>query len=209
MSTQGGGEVVRQRSRFNTPELLEGLRNRDPDAWRAFYEEQWRPLCAFIRGRLSQSPNAQADSEDLAQEVLCRAYTGITRFRGEALLETWLQSIAQYAIIDAARAAERERRLSEGSAALERVCEALHSHPVPDPEASALGQDLRRHLLRELHEVLGQYSDLFVKRHLEDLSEREVAAAEGLKCGTASGYLARARRLLRDQGARFASLLRR
>jgi DNA-directed RNA polymerase specialized sigma24 family protein len=68
---------------------------------------------------------------------------------------------------------------------------------------------LRRHLLRELHEVLGQYSDLFVKRHLEDLSEREVAAAEGLKCGTASGYLARARRLLLDQGARFASLLRR
>ena len=59
-----------------------------------------------------------------------------------------------------------------------------------------------------IHEVLGQYRDLFVKRHLEDLSEREAAAAEGLKCGTASGYLARARRLLREQGARFGSLLR-
>jgi RNA polymerase sigma factor (sigma-70 family) len=199
---------MRQRSRFNTPELLKALRNRDPDAWRGFCEEQWRPLCASIRARVSQSANAQADSEDLAQEVLCRAYTGISRFRGEALLETWLQSIAHYAIIDAARAAERERRLSEGSAALERVCEALHSHAVPDPEASTLGQDLRRHLMRELREALGQYSDLFVKRHLEDLSEREVAAAEGLKCGTASGYLARARSLLREQNSRFASLLR-
>ena len=151
----------------------------------------------------------QADSEDLAQEVLCRAYTGISRFRGEALLETWLLSIAHYAIIDAARAAGRERRLSEGNAALEQVSEAFHSHTVADPEASTLGQDLRRHLLQELHEVLGQYSDLFIKRHLEDLSEREVAAAEGLKCGTASGYLARARSLLREQNGRFASLLRR
>lgn len=158
---------------------------------------------------VSQSSNAQTDSEDVAQEVLCRAYTGITRFRGEALLETWLQSIAQHAIIDAARPAERERRLSDGTAALQRACEALHSHPVPAPEASVLGQDLRRRLLRELHEVLGRYSDLFVKRHLEELSEREVTAVEGLKCGTASGYLARARRLLREQGARFALLLRR
>jgi RNA polymerase sigma factor (sigma-70 family) len=200
---------MRQRSRFNTPELLKALRNHDPDAWRGFYEEQWRPLCASIRARLSQSANVQADSEDLAQEVLCRAYTGISRFRGEALLETWLLSIAHYAIIDAARAAGRERRLSEGNAALERVSEAFHSHTVADPEASTLGQDLRRHLLQELHEVLGQYSDLFIKRHLEDLSEREVAAAEGLKCGTASGYLARARSLLREQNGRFASLLRR
>jgi RNA polymerase sigma-70 factor (ECF subfamily) len=198
-----------QRSRFNTPKFLEALRNRDPDAWRALYEEQWRPLCAFIRARLSQSPNGQADSEELAQEVFCRAYTGITHFRGEAQLETWLQSIAQYAIIDVVRAAERERRLSEGTAALERVCEALHARAVPDPEASTLRQDLLQKLLRELNGLLGKHSGLFAKRHLEDLSEQEVAAAEGLKCGTTSGYLARARRLLRQKGARLDSLLRR
>ena len=192
-----------QRSQFNTPEFLETLRNRDPDAWRAFYEEQWRPLCAFIRARLSHSPNGQADSEELAQEVLCRAYTGITHFRGEAQLETWLRTIAQYAIIDAVRAAQRERRLSEGNAAMESVCEALHVRAVPEPEASALRQDLLRQLLRELNGLLGTYSGLFVKRYLEGLSEQEVAAAEGLKCGTASGYLVRARRLLRQHGARF------
>jgi RNA polymerase sigma factor (sigma-70 family) len=197
-----------QSNRFNTREFLEALRNRDPEAWKAFYEEQWRPLCAFIRARLSQSPNGQADSEELAQEVLCRAYTGITRFRGEAQLETWLQTIAQYAIIDALRAAQREHRLSEGTDALERMCEALHARAVPDPEASALRQDLQRQLLRELDEILGKHSGLFVKRHLEGLSEQEVAAVEGLKCGTASGYLARARRLLRQRRTRLESLLR-
>jgi RNA polymerase sigma factor (sigma-70 family) len=198
-----------QRSRFNTPEFLDALRNRNPDAWRAFYEAQWQPLCAFIRARLSHSPNGHVDSEELAQEVLCRAYTGITRFRGEAQIETWLQTIAQYAIIDTARAARRERGLSEETAALEIVCEALHARAAPDPEASALRQDLLRQLTRELNELLGKYSGLFVKRHLEDLSEQEVAAAEGLKYGTASGYLAKARRLLRQKGTRLDSLLRR
>jgi RNA polymerase sigma factor (sigma-70 family) len=196
-----------QRSRFNTPEFLEALRNHDPDAWRAFYEAQWQPLCAFIRARLSHSQNGHADSEELAQEVLCRAYTGITRFRGEAQLETWLQTIAQYAIIDAVREARRERGLSDGTAALERVCEALHARAVPDPEASVLRQGLLRQLMRELDGLLGKYSGLFVKGHLEDLSEQEVAAAEGLKWGTASGYLARARRLLRQNGTRLSSLL--
>jgi RNA polymerase sigma-70 factor, ECF subfamily len=197
-----------QRNRFNTREFLEALRNRDPEAWKAFYEEQWRPLCAFIRARLSDNPNGQADSEELAQEVLCRAYTGINRFRGEAQLETWLQTIAHYSIIDVVRATQRERRLSEGTVALERMCEALHARAVPDLEASTLRQDLLRRLLRELNEILGKHSGLFVKRHMEDLSEQEVAAAEGLKCGTASGYLARARRLLRQQGTRLDPLLR-
>ncbi len=196
-----------ERSRFNTPELLEALRNRDPEAWRALYEEQWRPLCAFIHARLAHSPNGQTESEELAQEVLCRAYTSIIHFRGAAQLETWLRTIAQYAIIDAVRAAQRERRLSEQTAALESIGEPLHTRAAPDPEVSALRQDLIRRLLRELQIVLGKYSGLFVKRHLEDLSEQEVAEAEGLKYGTASGYLARTRRLLRQQSARFASLL--
>jgi RNA polymerase sigma-70 factor (ECF subfamily) len=196
-----------ERSRLNAPELLEALRNRDPEAWIALYEEQWRPLCAFIRARLAHSLNGQADSEELAQEVLCRAYTSIIHFRGEAQIETWLRTIAQYAIIDAIRGAQRERRLSEQTAALEGVREACHARAALDPEASVLRRDLVQRLLREVDVVLGKYGRLFVKRHLEGLSEQEVAQAEGLKCGTASGYLARARRLLRQQGARFASLL--
>jgi RNA polymerase sigma factor (sigma-70 family) len=146
---------VPERSLLNSPELLQALRNRDPEAWKALYEEQWRPLCAFIRARLAHSPNGYTDSEELAQEVLCRAYTNIIHFRGEAQLETWLRTIAQYAIIDAMRTAQRDRRLSERTVALESVREACHPCPVLDP-----------------------------------------------------GYLARARRLLRQQGGLFASLLR-
>jgi DNA-directed RNA polymerase specialized sigma24 family protein len=80
-----------QPSRFNNPNLLDRLRNRDPQVWEAFYEEQWDPLCRFLRVHLPGSANGDVDSEDLAQEVFCRAYTGISHFRGEACLETWLK----------------------------------------------------------------------------------------------------------------------
>jgi RNA polymerase sigma-70 factor (ECF subfamily) len=193
---------------LNLPELLQALRNRDPDAWRALYEAQWQPLCAFIRARLARSLNGHPDSEELAQEVFCRAYMSIINFRGEAQIETWLRTIAQCAIIDAVRAAQRERRLCERTIALESVREASYSCADLDPEASALRQDLLQRLLRELNLVLGQYSGLFVKRHLEGLSEQEVAETTGLKRGTASGYLARSRRLLRRQSTRLALLLR-
>jgi hypothetical protein len=53
--------IMLERSRFNTPEFLEALRNRDPEAWRALYEEQWQPLCAFIHTRLAYSLNGHTD----------------------------------------------------------------------------------------------------------------------------------------------------
>ena len=194
-------------SRFNTPELLAGLRQRDRQVWEAFYEEQWGPLCRFIEARLPGCANGEVDSEDLAQEVLCRAYTGISRFRGEASLATWLRSIAQHVIIDTARTASLRQRLGEEGAALESVREGLHARGMTDPEASALRKDVMGKMVQELHTVLGSYSSLFLKRHLEDLSEEEVAEAEGVKRGTASAYLSRARDRLRRQQVRFTAFL--
>src|SRR5919106_128714 len=198
---------MQEPSRFNTPELLDGLRRGDRQVWEAFYHEQWDPLCRFIQARLTDKANSQADSEDLAQEVFCRAYTGISRFRGEASLWTWLRSIAQHVIVDAMRTDSLRRQLLEGSGALESVHEGLHARGMPDPEVSAVRDDVLGKVLQELQTVLGQSSGLFLKRHLEDLSEEEVAEAEGLKLGTASGYLSRARSRLRRQRARFRPFL--
>jgi hypothetical protein len=51
------------------------------------------------------------------------------------------------------------------------------------------------------------YCGLFIKRYLEELSEEGVAEAEGMKRGTASAYLSRARCRLRRQRARFTTFL--
>ena len=92
-----------QGSRFNTTEILEALRQHDRRTWEDLYNAQWEPLCAFIRVHMGEALACRVDPEDVAQEVFCRAYSGITRFRGEAQLETWLRSIAYHAIIAIAR----------------------------------------------------------------------------------------------------------
>jgi RNA polymerase sigma-70 factor (ECF subfamily) len=198
---------MQEQSRFNTPELLDGLHRHDNQMWELLYKEQWQPLCRFIRARLSQSTDSQVDSEDLAQEVFCRAYTGISRFRGDATLSTWLRSIAQHVIVDTMRTASLREHLLSGSGTVENVYEKLHARGMPDPETSAVGKDVLGKALQEVQTVLGSYSGLFIKRHLEELSEEEVAEAEDLKRGTASGYLSRARSRLRRQRARFTAFL--
>jgi RNA polymerase sigma-70 factor (ECF subfamily) len=193
-------------SRFNTPELLDGLRRHDRQVWEALYEEQWEPLCRFIQARLHDRSNSQADSEDLAQEVFCRAYAGIGHFRGEARLGTWLRSIAQHVIVDTARAVSLRQRLHEGNGALESTRENLHARDMPAPEVSTARKDVLGKALQELHTVLGTHSLLFIRRHLEDLSEDELAEAEGIRRGTVSGYLSRARKRLRQHRTRFTAL---
>jgi DNA-directed RNA polymerase specialized sigma24 family protein len=68
-------------------------------------------------------------------------------------------------------------------------------------------QDVLGKLLRKSQTVLGGHSRLFIKRHLEDLSEEEVAEAIGMKRGTASGYLSRSPHRLYGQQARFTVFL--
>jgi RNA polymerase sigma-70 factor (ECF subfamily) len=138
--------------------------------------------------------------------VFCRAYAGIERFRGEARLGTWLRSIAQHAIVDAARAAGLRQRLHEGNGTLESARENLHARDTPAPEVSTVRKDVPGKALQELHAMLGTQSVLFIRRHLEELSEDELAEAEGMRRGTVSGYLSRARKRLRQQHARFTAL---
>jgi DNA-directed RNA polymerase specialized sigma24 family protein len=84
--------------RYNSypPQLydIEALRRRDRQAWEYLYEAQWGPLCAFSRAQLAKHHPCEIAPEEIVQEVFCRAYSEIKRFRGEARLETWLRSIA-------------------------------------------------------------------------------------------------------------------
>jgi RNA polymerase sigma factor (sigma-70 family) len=124
----------------------------------------------------------------------------------EARLGTWLRSIAHHVIVDTARAASLRQRLHEGNGALESTRENLHARDMPDPEVSTVRKDGLGKALQELHTVLGTHSLLFIRRHLEELSEEELAEAEGMRRGTVSGYLSRARTRLRQQRARFTAL---
>jgi RNA polymerase sigma-70 factor (ECF subfamily) len=193
-------------TRFDAPELLDRLQRRDRRVWEAVCEEQWEPLHRFMHARLPDHASRQVDSEDLAQDVFCRAYTSISRFRGNASLGTWRRSIAHHVIVDAVRRARLHQRFCDGHDCRETAREHLHARSTPDPETFALRRNVLGKALQELRAVLGVHSSLFIRQHLEELSEAELARAEGMRRGSVSGYLARARQCLRQQRARFTIL---
>ena len=99
-----------QESCFNAAEILEALHAHDRRTWDDLYNMAWEPLRAFIRAQLGEALASRVDPEDVAQEVFCRAYSGITRFRGDARPETWLRSIAHQTTMAIVREPNFERQ---------------------------------------------------------------------------------------------------
>jgi RNA polymerase sigma-70 factor (ECF subfamily) len=90
----------------------------DLAAWRTLYDRYSQPVFRFI-GALGVPPE---EREDAAQDVFIAVYRGLSQFRGDSQLSTWIYRIA-------ARHASRlgrRRRL--------RALLSLQSAPEPEPE---------------------------------------------------------------------------
>lgn len=68
------------------PELVEKLRNGDPDATRMFVEQHRQQVWLLAR-RLSWNPS---DADDITQDVFLQAFEAIHEFQQRSSLGTWL-----------------------------------------------------------------------------------------------------------------------
>ena len=152
----------------------------------------------------------RAEAEDVAQEVMLRAWRGITRFRGQSSYFTWLYRIA---VNEANRALERRARrpaaVSIGARELE-----LPAAPEEEPSRQAANSELRRALGQALGcgfrgghvaaEDLGEDLDVHLQAVLVRAGEAHLgAAAPGAATGPRRGRRrgpGQLRRLSRRQG---------
>lgn len=124
-----------------------------------------------------------AAAEDVVQDALVRALRGLSRFRGEASLETWLTRI----VVRTARSHCRW-------AALRRRWTA----PAVDLDAAGTSGDgardvlLRRRLADAVRTLRGPQREVFVLIHLEGYTVRETAALLARSDGTVKSHLHRA-----------------
>src|SRR5438067_3045381 len=84
-------------------EFIERLKRRDGVAWYELLQAEHKRLYDFIIRRVGP----ERDAGDIAIEVVEEALEGITRFRGDSRLDTWLLAIARRKI---AREFDRPRR---------------------------------------------------------------------------------------------------
>lgn len=122
-------------------------------------------------------------AEDLTQQTFVEAWQGLSRYRGEASLRTWLLRVAYHQYTHWLR----ERR---------------HSAPAPDiaedfdaTAAAGLASVMLEHALRQLPEEQRQ---VFVLFYIQQMSVRDIGQLLEIPKGTVKSRLFAARRALRE-----------
>ena len=131
----------------------------------------------------------RSEAEDVAQEVMLRAWQGITRFRGQSSYFTWLYRIA---VNEANRALERRsRRPARVAIGVDEL--QLPAPAALDPSRQAENSELRRALGRALAELPPPLRTALVLRDVEGLSAQEAAEIAGISQAAFKSRLHQAR----------------
>jgi RNA polymerase sigma-70 factor, ECF subfamily len=180
------------------PELVELAATGDELAFRTIMQRHNQRLYRLARTMLKDD----AEAEDVVQESYLRAFAGLSGFRGEASLATWLTRIT----INEALGRKRKQRPTVGLEHAEAVpAESAQiirfpmMNTVADPERSAAQQQIRTLLERSIDGLPEPFRVVFVMRDVEGMSIEETAASLGIRPETVKTRLHRARRLLRRE----------
>jgi RNA polymerase sigma-70 factor, ECF subfamily len=179
--------------------FIEELRRGDTGAFEKLVDER----SGEIFGLLYRLTENREEARDLTQETFLRAFQGISSFRGEADLRTWIYRIA----INQARNRWRwwRRRRRDSTVSLDSTDDASHlaliaklkSDSSSDPEHDALARERERMLRKALTGLRRVYREAVILRDIEGFDYEEIAVALDISVGTVKSRLARGRQELR------------
>lgn len=149
----------------------------DADAFMTLVRRYRAPLIGFITGKTW----IRDEAEDIAQDVLCKAWEHLPRLREPEAFAGWLFKIAGNAILTSSR---KRRTIT--------LSEDLADFPEPSCDATI-----------DVHAAVGklpdEYRTAIMLRHFSGMSTDEVARALGVPAGTVRSRLSRAYARLREQ----------
>jgi RNA polymerase sigma-70 factor (ECF subfamily) len=168
----------------------------------AFLEIMGRHQSRIFAAAMSLLHN-HADAEEITQDTFMRAHRGLSRFRGDSSLATWLHRIAvnlarnrywyffrrcRHATLslDAALGDESESRFSD-----------LLSAPDADPSQENSRNEFIEAVKASMERLEPSHRRILMMRSVLDQSYEDIAAALGINVGTVKSRIARARERLR------------
>jgi RNA polymerase sigma-70 factor (ECF subfamily) len=145
--------------------------------------------------------NNPADAEEVAQEAVLKAFSGLARFRGEAKFSTWL---IQITINEARLKLRKDRRHLYDSVDEQRTDEEGEYFPKDFadwrevPSEALQRRELREALKRAIAALSPKYREVLILRDVQHLSTEETARVLGITEGSVKTRLLRARLQMRD-----------
>jgi RNA polymerase sigma-70 factor (ECF subfamily) len=178
-------------------ELAQRIASGDKDAFELLMRRHNQMLYRTARSILRDD----AEAEDAVQEAYLLAYRGMSGFRGDARLSTWLVRIVVNEAIGRARKRARGAEIIQLSETQEdrEAVEVNMDETLPEqPEGAAQRAQTRKLLEAKIDELPDAFRTVFVLRALEELSVEESAVALGIPEATVRSRFFRARGLLRE-----------
>ena len=155
------------------------------------FEEQVSPHLRSAYNLASWLTRSHEDAEDVVQEALLRAFSGLESFRGEDA-KAWLLTIVRNSCMTWFK---RNRNAAVMSGFDEQDEDPME--PSPDPEEILLISCDREQVRKALERLPSDFREAIVLRELESLSYKEIATIVNVPVGTVMSRLSRGREYLR------------
>src|SRR4030043_1195359 len=137
----------------------------------------------------------RASADDLAQEVLIKAYFSLPKFKAKSEFGTWLYRIAVNHARDFLR--KNKQRLKE--IPLQEAGDRVLASADLGPEEERLREGQRKIVQAALARLSEKYRTILTLRDIDGLSYQDISGILKLSPGTVDSRLHRARRQLREK----------
>jgi RNA polymerase sigma-70 factor (ECF subfamily) len=156
----------------------------DRRAMHTLYERYRRRVFALVARICGPS-----DAEELVQDIFIKVFRGLSGFRGDAQLSTWLYRLAVNAALSHATRTQARARRTAPEEALDEISGA----PAPDADPR-----LRDRLRACLMQLPAGYRAVLVLHDVDGLQHDEIAQILGCRVGTSKSQLHKARAKMRE-----------
>jgi RNA polymerase sigma-70 factor, ECF subfamily len=136
-----------------------------------------------------------ADSEDVAQEALLRAYRFFSGYHGGDV-RAWLLQIVRNTCYTWLEKNRHGKEMTEFDEDTHAQASLSRGDPSPSPETLAIEGDNRERLTHALESLPPRFREVLVLRELEGCSYKEISVITAIPIGTVMSTLSRARRQL-------------
>ena len=170
--------------------LIIKAKGKDEEAFRSLVELHQSKVYHLLLGMLRNEDQAQ----ELTQETFVKAWKGLSSFRGDSTVWTWLYRIAYYTALDYFRKQKREAEILS----FEEKGWELMGENDNEPLEVAIRKDKEQALHKAMTRLSFAQRTVLILYYFQGLSYREIAAVTHRPLGTIRADLHRGKEKLRE-----------
>jgi RNA polymerase sigma-70 factor (ECF subfamily) len=179
-------QVMDRSARDLAPAVIDACRRGDRDALRELYDAYKDRVYSLA---LHFFHGDEAAAADVTQQVFLKLIEGMTSFRGDSTLATWLYRVTVRACIDRTRAARPERSATD-------VAVLDLPAATTSAEDTLVRDEVAAHVRAAIATLPPKLRFAILLRYVNDLSYADMAVALNCSMGTVASRLSRGHRLL-------------